>query len=84
MKHKPIVLAACKRYGVVYTGKRHAQIIKDMVDIHKCTPPIRQDEQGFVDEDGRFYTRLQAEEIAIETGQIPKDFRGVLLSEHLW
>ncbi len=79
-----ITEAAIRRDGKIYTGRRHCNIISDMVHNYGCKPPIRQDEQGFVNDKGQFYYRLEAIDIAIESGQIDPNFNGVLLSENLW
>lgn len=78
-----IIDAAIERDGVIYRGRRHYSIIKNMVEAG-CKPPIKQSEQGFVDENGKFYDRLMAKEVAKRAGQIPKTFNKVLLSEDLW
>ena len=69
---KTIVRAAIIRDGKIYEGRRHYDIIKDMVYNHGCKPPIRQNEQGFVDNDGNFVNRIEAATIALENGQVEK------------
>ena len=78
-----ITAAAIKRNDKIYTGRRHAQIIQDMV-ADGCKTPIRGDEQGFVDDAGEFFNRFQARARAKRSGQIPWEFRRELLSEDLW
>jgi hypothetical protein len=60
--------------GLVYPGKRH-WIILDALTKHKegeLPITIREEEQGFVDEAGRFFTREEAAKIALELGQIKR------------
>ncbi len=78
-----IVSAAIMRDGKIYTGKRHAEIIRIMV-ADGCKTPIRGDEQGFVDDKGEFHTRHKSKNLAKRSGQISWHFQGTLLSENLW
>jgi hypothetical protein len=50
---------------VVFTGRRHHNIIQDNqnIDFRSCV-------QGFVDSEGNFFDRHQAYDKAIESGQI--------------
>jgi hypothetical protein len=84
MKPNPkIVSAAVKRGSSVWEGRRHSDAIMAAVSAG-CQPPITQYEQGFVDEDGRFWRRFLAREMAIRAGQISKDHEPPLTSEDLW
>ena len=83
MTDRKIVYAAVNRDGSIHVGKRHAQIIRDMV-AEGHDKPIRQTEQGFIDNRGEFWSRRIAKSIAIEAGQISEEHVGVLLSEDLW
>jgi hypothetical protein len=65
-----IVKSAIKQDSIIYTGHRHPNIIHAMVELGLPTP-IR-GEQGFVDENGVFYNRIDAAAHAIECGQIVK------------
>lgn len=76
--------AAIKRDGKIYTGRRHCEIIEDMVLNHDCEIPIKVDEQGFIDDKGEFYSRFKALQLAKRSGQIPLEFNKKLLSEDLW
>lgn len=81
-----IVIAAVRRDKVVFTGKRHGHIIRDMVDVGFLTDmnkPILGHEQGFVDSDGNYWDRTESRQIAIHAGQIEPD-HGTLYSEDLW
>jgi hypothetical protein len=81
-----IIASAVLRDGHVWTGKRHCDIILAMAQAG-CTPPVRQDEQGFWTEDGWYLRRPAALGVAIENGQVEKDKlinKGVLTSEDLW
>jgi hypothetical protein len=81
---KKLVQAAVKRNDMIVTGKRHCDCIKDAVRIYDWDIPIHSHEQGFVDEDGNYYNRKEALEVAISNGQVPKNFKQVLSSEDLW
>lgn len=74
--------AAVKVGDVVYTGKRHGQIMLDVQEKHPGTK-ITQDMQGFVDSNGKFWNRFQAGAIAFNAGQTNVR-RTRLLSEDLW
>ena len=81
-----IVAAAVKRDGVVFTGVRHGHVIKSMVEVGFLTDmkdPIREEEQGFIASDGKYYSRQEAREIAINAAQVNPD-HGTLYSEDLW
>lgn len=43
-----------------------------------------QEDQGFLDESGHFYTRVQAKRLAIASGQIKDTEYSTLFSEDLW
>lgn len=79
-----IEYAAISRNGQILTGKRHAPLIFHAIFKLGWKEPIRQDEQGFVDSEGKFHNRQESLEIAIKSGQIRPDFNNVLLSEYLW
>ena len=68
--------------GVIHCGKRHDQIIKNMVQMGYPTP-IR-GVQGFVDEAMNFYTRSEAREICLQNGQLKNPISRILTSEDLW
>jgi hypothetical protein len=68
--------------GKVYTGKRHNEIIKEMVERHNIKPPVS-GHQGFVTEDGHFVSREAGAKIAFEAGQIKKPTT-TLFSEDLY
>lgn len=76
-----IVAAAVKRGERVWTGTRHADIIR--VVFGETGQRVTQDEQGFVDNTGWFSNRFQAGAIAFQAGQT-KDRKQTLLSEDLW
>lgn len=79
-----IVAAAILQDGVVYTGTRHAFIIRDIV-LMTGTKPIT-GQQGFVTSTGQFVSREIAGEIAMRSGQVThlKYQRTQLFSEELW
>ena len=68
--------------GKVYTGKRHGDIIKDMVKNHSVKPPCS-GHQGFVTEEGYFVGREAGARIAFDAGQI-KEMTTILFSEDLY
>lgn len=68
--------------GKVYTGHRHHDIIRSMVEEHGIKPPAS-GHQGFVTEDGHFVSREAGARIAYEAGQIKK-LVTILFSEDLY
>ena len=80
-----LVKAACRDAdGNIYTGKRHPLIIQEHPGLFKG---FGRDAQGFVDENGCYYTRQEAKTYAINIGQISEaDMINptVLTSEDLW
>jgi hypothetical protein len=79
-----ITAAAIKVDGKIYTGQRHAQIMRKIWDEDQHTDRrITQDMQGFVTEDGQFWNRYQAGAIAFKAGQTSERKRE-LFSEDLW
>lgn len=74
-----IISAAIKdKNGTVYTGRRHHEIFRTMP-----REMIKGHTQGFVTDDGKFFTREEAAEIAFICGQTDKIFNP-LTSEDLW
>jgi len=82
-----IVAAAIEKNGVVFTGTRHGNIIRDMVITKFITDMdndyVEQHEQGFIDLNGEFWNREQSRDIAVEAGQVSRDHK-TLYSEDLW
>lgn len=74
-----IIYSAIKKDGVIYTGKRHHNIINNA----NPRGSLKGGTQGFVDENNNFFTREEAAEIAFNTGQIQKKVKR-LFSEDLW
>lgn len=80
-----IVASAIRYNGVIYTGRRHHNIIYDMVHKYLIRKPTIDNEQGFVLEDGTYVDRIEGARIAIESGQIEKlQWPPNLYSEDLW
>lgn len=81
-----IVAAAIRHNGVIYTGDRHCNIIKYMVYGLKIKPPIKNKEQGFVDNKNHFMSREVAFLHAIGCDQVRENglIGSVLTSEDLW
>jgi hypothetical protein len=77
-----LVWSAVLQDGKIWTGKRHGLIIP--IVFGDTGKRVNQDQQGFLTDDGWFVSRKAGEQIAWESGQIPKDFKGTLLSEDLW
>lgn len=81
---KKIIAAAIHRDNKIISAKRHADCIRIAVE-QNWEIPIRQEEQGFIDNDNIFYNRIDAIKIAKEAKQISKSFnKSFLLSEDLW
>jgi len=59
--------AAIFKNGIIYTGKRHCDILCDR---SRPFGFLKFGQQGFVDEDGNFLTRAEAAKHAYECGQI--------------
>lgn len=75
-----IVESAILKDGVIYTGRRHVNIIHahPFQFFHNC-------EQGFVTDTGEFVNREEASKIALECGQIKElKFGSLLYSEDLY
>lgn len=65
---------------IVFTGRRHHNIIQDNQDID-----FRSCVQGFVDSEGEFLDRRQAYKIAVESGQVKNVISPpILTSEDLY
>lgn len=81
-----MIVRAAIQYGDdnrIETGRRHSHIFGLMASKGIDCPFDAV--QGFVDENGKFYTRTEAMDHAKECGQIFKDdYRSVLYSEDLW
>ena len=78
-----IEAAAILHNGKLYTGQRHAEIMRTIWDEEGAAVCIRQDEQGFTTDTGQFLNRFQAGAAAYRSGQT-KTRRESLLSEDLW
>ena len=81
-----LIAAAVKHRGVVFTGVRHGHIIKDLVDlglISEAERPLSADCQGFIDENGNYYQRKDARQVALKAGQIEPG-HSTVYSEDLW
>lgn len=66
-----ITTPAILHQGKAYTGKNHARIISDMVLVHNVKPPVR-GVQGFMDNQGNFFSREESAKIALKAKQIDK------------
>ena len=66
-----ITQAAILKDGIIYTGRRHFNILQDADKIHGLGfGGLKNGIQGFVDDTGVFFTREAAREHFIECGQI--------------
>ena len=77
--------AAMMYKGKMFTGRRHYEIIRDIVN--ECKVKRAKGEQGFVTDKGRFVDRSEALKIAISSGQVEEGKtinRRHLFSEDLW
>lgn len=76
--------AAIKRGDTLRIGKQHSEIIPLMIEAG-CEKPIRQHEQGFINQHWKFIDRITAGEIAWKAGQIKLNPNGgPLFSEEIW
>ena len=78
-----IVAAAINERGKVWTGRRHHEIIREIVDTRGRAEGAVYGEQGFLADDGRFVGREEAAKIAFEAGQI-QVFKNILYSEDVF
>jgi hypothetical protein len=76
-----ITEAALLKDGAIYTGKRHCDCIRKVVEATGIKPAGGV--QGFVTDTGEFLDRKQAQKHALECGQLLKPKR-ILFSEDLW
>jgi hypothetical protein len=78
-----VIASAILQDGHVWTGKRHPELIKQvMQDTGKY---VSQDQQGFWTDDDRFVMRTAAAALARRYGQVGEEFkRRELLSEDVW
>ena len=80
-----IVNAAMMHEGKMWTGRRHYEIIRDIVEGTGVSRA--KGEQGFVTDKGKFVNRSEALKIAISSGQVEEGKtinRKHLFSEDLW
>lgn len=78
-----IVAAAIKYDGKIFSGKRHNDVFAKLIELGYKRPIVGV--QGFVDEDGKFYTREEAAKDVIESGQLKKiEWPPLLYSEDLY
>lgn len=79
--------------GSIWKGHRHHNILHDLKENNIPRSIVIQSEQGFVDQDGRFYNRKDAGKHAEECGQVKPGHTQIkheynprlgLFSEDLW
>lgn len=80
-----ILVDAAIKYpdGEVLVASRHWQVIA-MRYYNTGLSTTGDAVQGFVDNSGNFYNRVEAKELALKNGQIGEDHIGELYSEDLW
>ena len=68
----------------VYTGRTHAIIMQNMVQVHNLKPPVDSTrfEQGFITNENRFVSRGTAAKIAFAAFQIHREVN-ILYSEDI-
>jgi len=81
-----IVRAAIEKDGVVYVGQEGQRHNHILCDESRPFGFLKNGVQGFVDDNGRFYTRREAARHAFECGQLPHDKKcpEIIFSEDLW
>jgi len=73
--------------GKVYEGRRHPDIIQNIIKEHPEVKHVDTIDQGFVTADGKFLRRKDALSYALSIGQISEGDlinKGTLTSEDLW
>lgn len=78
-----IVAAAIRYEGIVLTGVRHSNIIRDIHHLFE-EPDKTKMEQGFITHTNQFMNRYQAHDHVLECRQKCSPDVGVLTSEDLW
>ncbi len=79
-----LVSSAILLDGKIYTGKRHHRIIANVRTYGLKRGAFKKGCQGFVDEEGNFYTRKAARVHAFNCRQIETIIAKTLTSEDLW
>jgi hypothetical protein len=82
-----ITHAAIKHNEVVYTGKRHSDIMKEIMKAHPEIKHFTKYQQGFVTDRGEYLTRKEAFVYAIIHKQVRQENlinKNILTSEDLW
>lgn len=80
-----IIASAIKYNEIIYTGRRHHNIISDMRNKYLILDKQAIRYQGFILENGNYIDRIQAAKIALGSGQIKKlNHPPNLYSEDLW
>lgn len=75
--------AAIIHNGVIWTGRRHHNVIQKIIDeFGREAAPVK-GKQGFVTECGKFLDRKEAARVAFEAGQVSKLYP-ILMSEDLY
>ena len=76
-----LVASAILKNNKIYTGLRHYMIL----NTNSCLGvDLRGGIQGFVDNNNKFYNRVEAKAYALKIGQITSTISDVLTSEDLW
>ena len=72
--------SAVKKNGFIYTGKRHCDILNGVEPFGF----LKDGEQGFITDTGKFLNRKEAGLHAINCGQVKRLLGGILYSEDLY
>jgi len=75
--------AAIIHNGKIWTGKRHHNVIAEIIKHCGLSAAPVLGEQGFVTDCGKFLGREEAAKVAFKAGQIPIQ-RAILFSEDLY
>jgi hypothetical protein len=78
--------AAVRYNGEIFTGLRHGCIMQDIWKKYPGAKLHDPFDQGFIDENGKYYHRKAALVHAIRCGQLPNTMfnKHTLFSEDLW
>ncbi len=75
--------AAILLNGKIYIGKRHYHCISQ-ISREVAFGAAKKGTQGFIDEDGKFYTRAEGKQHVLKCKQPYIPLSSVLTSEDLW
>lgn len=81
-----IIASAVRHNNIIFTGVRHCEIFSDLRKLGINGPYFESNgfAQGFIDSNGTFLYREEAEEVVKNSGQPYKALSSTLTSEDLW